>query len=164
MAFRRASVYEVLEVTDGGFDLVVFFGVLYHLRHPLLALDQLRQIATGRLLLESAVCDHDTDVAGAAARFYRTDELGADASNWFAPNLAGLVGWVESAGFSVTSVSGIPVSAPSRAALDATVAPGVPEYRRVSYEDAIVGLTFAGRRAPDASSGQEPVGARVVRR
>src|SRR3546814_7805269 len=36
------SVYEVSAERLGRFDLVFFFGTLYHLRHPLLALDRLR--------------------------------------------------------------------------------------------------------------------------
>ncbi len=42
--WRRGSVYELPQVTGGEqFDIVVFWGVLYHLRHPLLALDPLDQ-------------------------------------------------------------------------------------------------------------------------
>ena len=135
--FHQASVYEVREVTTGFFDLIVFFGVLYHLRHPLLALDRLRHVASGRLLLETAVCDHDTPGAGAIARFYRRDELAGDASNWFAPNLPALIDWVESAGFCVSRVLGTPPDGPSRAAVDALLAPGTPEYELVSYERAV---------------------------
>src|SRR3954453_5104313 len=38
--FERRQVYDVAGI-DGRFDLVLFMGVLYHLRHPLLALDLL---------------------------------------------------------------------------------------------------------------------------
>jgi tRNA (mo5U34)-methyltransferase len=36
--FRNMSVYDVAALRET-FDLVIFMGVLYHLRHPLLALD-----------------------------------------------------------------------------------------------------------------------------
>src|SRR5581483_8941817 len=39
--FRELSVYEVARLEER-FDIVLFMGVLYHLRHPLLALDLLR--------------------------------------------------------------------------------------------------------------------------
>ena len=48
--FRRMSVYEVARLGER-FDLVIFMGVLYHLRHPLLALDLLRQHVVGDLLI-----------------------------------------------------------------------------------------------------------------
>ncbi|MFZ5729070.1 MAG: DUF1698 domain-containing protein, partial [Pseudomonadota bacterium] len=36
--FRKLSVYDLARLGER-FDLVIFMGVLYHLRHPLLALD-----------------------------------------------------------------------------------------------------------------------------
>lgn len=43
------SVYEAGHL--GRFDLVIFMGVLYHLRHPLLALDLLYEHCVGDLML-----------------------------------------------------------------------------------------------------------------
>src|SRR4051812_40091849 len=40
--FRQLSVYDVGSLGEK-FDLVIFMGVLYHLRHPLLALDLIRE-------------------------------------------------------------------------------------------------------------------------
>src|ERR1041385_2866080 len=48
--FRNLSVYRVAELREK-FDLVLFMGVLYHLRHPLLALDLLREFAVGDLFV-----------------------------------------------------------------------------------------------------------------
>ncbi len=42
LVFRNLSVYQVAELKER-FDLVLFMGVLYHLRHPLLALDLLHK-------------------------------------------------------------------------------------------------------------------------
>lgn len=50
----RMSVYDLDPRTLGTFDLVLFFGVLYHLRHPLLALERIRRVCTGTLLLQTA--------------------------------------------------------------------------------------------------------------
>ena len=52
-----ASVYELPAKLDEQFDIVAFCGVLYHLRHPLLALDVVRALTRGRALIETAVCD-----------------------------------------------------------------------------------------------------------
>lgn len=48
--FRDLSVYDVALLGER-FDLVIFMGVLYHLRHPLLALDLIREHVAGDLLL-----------------------------------------------------------------------------------------------------------------
>ncbi len=134
--FRQASVYELSALFDEQFDIVLFWGVLYHLRHPLLGLDNVRSVARGSVYVETAVCDHETGALGdrALARFYRLAELGADPSNWFAPNVSGLVDWCTSCGFAVETVRSWPVEGPSRAMVAGRGAPGPPEYARVSYE------------------------------
>src|ERR1041385_3712015 len=48
--FRRVSVYDVASLRER-FDVVLFMGVLYHLRHPLLALDLLHEHVTRDLLV-----------------------------------------------------------------------------------------------------------------
>src|SRR5213596_3663965 len=51
--FRKMSVYDVAALGER-FDLVIFMGVLYHLRHPLLALDLIREhVARDMLLFQS---------------------------------------------------------------------------------------------------------------
>src|SRR3979409_538884 len=51
--FRNLSVYDVGEHGET-FDLVIFMGVLYHLRHPLLALDLIYEhVARDSLLFQS---------------------------------------------------------------------------------------------------------------
>jgi len=48
------SVYDLKPKTFGTFDLVLFFGVLYHLRHPLYALEKVFSVAAGSILLQTA--------------------------------------------------------------------------------------------------------------
>src|SRR5690349_6264765 len=48
--FRRLSVYDVAALGER-FDIVLFLGVLYHLRHPLLALDLIHQHVARDLLV-----------------------------------------------------------------------------------------------------------------
>ena len=48
--FRKIDVYDVGAIGET-FDLVIFMGVLYHLRHPLLALDLIREHVAGDMLL-----------------------------------------------------------------------------------------------------------------
>jgi len=62
------NVYDVSPKTLGTFDLVLFFGVLYHLRHPLLALEKIRNVCTGTLLMQTATGALASEQA--AADFY----------------------------------------------------------------------------------------------
>ena len=145
----QASIYQLPEVLGERFDLVLLWGVLYHLRHPLLALDNVRRLAYGSVVIETAVCDHelgeDRDLP--LARFYRTDELHGDSSNWFAPNVAALTDWCQSCGLEPEVVLSWPEPLPTRAMVVAS--PGEPEWTRLSYEQplscSIAGTTTAFR-------------------
>ena len=56
-----SSVYDLKPQTFGTFDLVMFFGVLYHLRHPLLALEKIHSVCTGTLLMQTATCGSESN-------------------------------------------------------------------------------------------------------
>jgi len=98
----------------GTFDVVFFLGVLYHLRHPLLALERVASVTRSLLIVETVV-----DMAGIgrpAAAFYPTRELNNDPTNWWAPNVPALEAMLRDVGFDeVTTVTPTP-SAPYRAA------------------------------------------------
>jgi tRNA (mo5U34)-methyltransferase len=149
--FRQLSVYELSRSIDEQFDYVVFWGVLYHLRHPLLALDNVRAVTAQTAYVETAVCDAELEANADAplARFYRLDELGADSSNWFAPNVRALVDWCRSCGLEPVAVSSWPQDAASRAMLTTSAVSGTPEYQTVSYERPLIcsvaGLGLDGR-------------------
>jgi tRNA (mo5U34)-methyltransferase len=85
------------ETVGGTFDVVLFLGVLYHMRHPLLALERLRSVTRELLILETHV-----DLLGLrrpAMAFYPRFELDGDWSNWWGPNPAAVVAMLEQAGF-----------------------------------------------------------------
>jgi tRNA (mo5U34)-methyltransferase len=134
--FRRLSVYELAQRLGETFDYVVFSGVLYHLRHPLLALDNVRGVCRGTAYVETAVCDAELAgaVAAPVARFYRRDELGGDSSNWFAPSVSALTDWCASSGLTPERVSSWPDGAPTRAMVVTRAQDGVPEFQSLSYE------------------------------
>ena len=50
--FRQMQVYDLARETDE-YDLVWFMGVLYHLRHPLLALDIIRRKTRRQLVMQT---------------------------------------------------------------------------------------------------------------
>jgi len=151
--FHRMSVYELSARMDRQFDIVIFWGVLYHLRHPLLALDNLRSVTAGRAYIETAVCDHEMAQWGnlPITRFYRHDELANDGSNWFAPNVRTLLDWCQSCGLEPESVESWPEELPIRAMVATSVAPGVPEYQTMSYEQTLRCSVFDA--ANESSSG-----------
>lgn len=64
------NVYELSPRTFGTFDLVMFFGVLYHLRHPLLALEKIFSVASGSLLLQTANFEDEALGDESAAKFH----------------------------------------------------------------------------------------------
>jgi tRNA (mo5U34)-methyltransferase len=98
----------------GTFDVVFFFGVLYHLRHPLLALERVASVTRGTLILETVV-----DMVGIqrpAAAFYPGRELNDDPTNWWGPNVPAVEGMLKAVGFAdVRTVTPLP-SWPHRAA------------------------------------------------
>lgn len=101
----------------GTFDVTLFLGVLYHLRHPLHGLERLRKLTSGVALIETAAIVVHDHPGLAVCEFYETDELSGDISNWWAPSAPALLGMLRAAGFShaelltdVPSSSGEPVT------------------------------------------------------
>lgn len=135
--FVQATVYELAERFPEPFDLVICWGVLYHLRHPLLALDNLRAVTGGEASLETAVCDAELPRRmreRRLTRFYRRDELSGDSSNWFAPTVTTLEDWAGSSGFACERLGAWPSRRPERAMLRLRPISGAAEYEELSYE------------------------------
>ena len=117
--FREMSVYDVAKLRRR-FDLVLFMGVLYHLRHPLLALDLIHDHVASNLLLFQSL-QRGADSAGPVQQDYdfwdnslfeRTDaprlffiehSYAGDPTNWWIPNRACSEAMVRSAGFEILS-------------------------------------------------------------
>ena len=127
--FVRASLYELPDVLKESFDLVFCMGVLYHLRHPLLAIDALRTLTRGRVYVETAVNPEHSDTV--RTEFY-AGEYSGDASNWFIPSVRCLRDWFASSGFEVERTLAWPQPDPSRALLVGT--PTEPTFLTDSYE------------------------------
>jgi tRNA (mo5U34)-methyltransferase len=115
--YIEANVYDLQPEEFGDFDLVLFLGVLYHLRHPLLGLDRLRALvrANGAIAVESLVCDQRFFVGKnktkklkkiaprmsklPIAQFLSGNRFSDDATNQWAPNVEGMKAMVEDSGF-----------------------------------------------------------------
>ena len=85
------------DAVGGTFDVVLFLGVLYHLEHPLLALERVASVTRSCLILETLI--DMTFTRRPAAAFYPSDEH-LNWSNWWGPNAPAVVGMLKVAGFS----------------------------------------------------------------
>ena len=118
---RRTQVYDLAR-SDETYDLVLFLGVLYHLRHPLLALDLLAERTRRLLVLQTltmpgtAAIDAPDDLdldertrlrhPGWPAMAFIEHRLADDPTNWWAPNQACVDAMARSAGLDVVARPG----------------------------------------------------------
>jgi tRNA (mo5U34)-methyltransferase len=91
----------------GTFDIVLFFGVLYHLRHPLLGLEKAVELSTDLVLIESFVIQAENRQIPTVMEFYERTELGGQVDNWFGPSPECLVSMCRSAGFAQVELQDI---------------------------------------------------------
>lgn len=98
--------------TIGAFDVVLFLGVLYHLEEPLTALRRVFDLTApgGLCVIETEAVEVPGSRGRALCEFFPADELNNDASNWWSPNRAALLGMCRAAGFS--TVEAMPVRQP----------------------------------------------------
>ncbi len=94
---QEIDVLDLSPEQVGTFDVVLFLGVLYHMRHPMLALERVASV-TGRLLIVETVIDL-LWVPAKALAFYPGSELGEDPTNWFGPTPAALEAMLRAVGF-----------------------------------------------------------------
>ena len=119
---RELSAYDVASL--GEFDIVIFIGVLYHLRHPLYAIDQVASICKEVMYLQSVVRGDSRDFEAAEdypqteqeafkqpqfPRMYFIEKsFNGDGSNWWVPNTSCLMAMARSAGFVAVQQSSHP--------------------------------------------------------
>jgi tRNA (mo5U34)-methyltransferase len=120
--FRRLNTYDVGALGER-FDLVIFMGVLYHLRHPLLALDLIREHVAGDMLIFQTMQRGSKQLVAVPEdhAFHTPDDreppifddpaypkmhfiersYANDWTNWWAPNRACTEAMLRSAGFAI---------------------------------------------------------------
>jgi tRNA (mo5U34)-methyltransferase len=111
---RVGSVYDLSPELVGYFDIVLFLGVIYHLRSPLLALQRVHTVCKEVMYLESQVTTDGFLVDGKVvtspeirdllahvpiAQFFPGSELNNDPTNWWAPSVPCLEQLIRSHGF-----------------------------------------------------------------
>jgi tRNA (mo5U34)-methyltransferase len=122
--FRVLSAYD-LATLDRKFDVVLFMGVFYHLRHPLVALEAARAVCGERMIFQTITTPHQkalseldpqttSDVHLHSSLF--SDEqfpalhfvegtLDRDPSCWFVPNLQAVAAILRSCGFRLDHIT-----------------------------------------------------------
>jgi len=86
----------------GMWDVVLFAGVLYHMIHPMLALERAASVTKELLIVETAT---DLEfVRRPAMAFYPGGELARDASNWSGVNTRALRAMLRHSGFCEVTV------------------------------------------------------------
>jgi tRNA (mo5U34)-methyltransferase len=91
----EVEVLDISPETVGEFDVVLFLGVLYHMRHPLLALERVASVTREMLVVETLA--DLAYVRSPAAAFYSWPML-HDQTNWWGPNEAAVKGMLHSVG------------------------------------------------------------------
>ncbi|HYI97440.1 MAG TPA: TIGR04290 family methyltransferase [Bryobacteraceae bacterium] len=115
--FRQLDVYQIAELKET-FDVVLFMGVLYHLRHPLLALDLLYEHAVKDMLVFQCLLRGSKDIKpierdypfsqvrvfeepGYPAMYFVEHRYSNDPTNWWIPNRACVEAMLRSSGFEI---------------------------------------------------------------
>jgi tRNA (mo5U34)-methyltransferase len=110
--YRKMNVYELDPSQLGRFDVVLFLGVLYHLKHPLLALERVCSVTDDFAAVESfALTDHFLPgmrvEEHSLLRYFERDEFGGQFDNWFAPTPRCLVEMCRTAGFARAELAAV---------------------------------------------------------
>lgn len=116
-----ANAYNIDSLDLGKFDLILFLGVIYHLRNPYLAIDKIHDALNlgGKVIVESHIIDGGfVDKSGnwinltdidesltdlSVAQIYKIGQLVNDPTSAWAPSLNTLIGMFENSGFIVES-------------------------------------------------------------
>jgi tRNA (mo5U34)-methyltransferase len=96
--YHIADICRITYRDVGSFDIVLFLGVLYHVKHPVLALENVCGMTRDFACIESFVSDPDL-AALPVMEYYETTELRGQLDNWVGPNAACLMAFCRTAGF-----------------------------------------------------------------
>lgn len=110
--YQRMSVYDLDPHIIGQFDVTLALGLLYHCKHPVLALERLARVTRGMMILETAILpgkvspgSQDYRVGDLmrtihpAAFVENPAEAKEEVYNWFLPSVECLEGFLRNTGF-----------------------------------------------------------------
>jgi tRNA (mo5U34)-methyltransferase len=112
LEFRRLNVYELDRQAIGQFDITLALGLIYHLKHLVLALENLYKVTREMLIIETAIMPPERTPASfihplgeaqmrlhALALVENPQAAKEQVYNWFLPSVAALEALLGNAGF-----------------------------------------------------------------
>ncbi len=97
----------------GAFDVVLYLGVLYHMKEPLSCLERVRSVTKDVAVIETEAIHIEGLEGTSLVEFHAGDEVRSDFGNWYVPTIEALHAWCRAAGFSsVRTILGAPVGPP----------------------------------------------------
>jgi tRNA (mo5U34)-methyltransferase len=118
VSYVRGSVYDASKLLNAQFDFIMYLGVFYHLKHPILGFEEIARILSpqgivyieGELLVNYAETLDNHAVSGDFAEQLGQSDVPLTlcypgmykgTSNWFVPNLACFKGWLQASGLEI---------------------------------------------------------------
>jgi tRNA (mo5U34)-methyltransferase len=99
--YYQKNLYEITRDELGAFDVVLFFGILYHFPDMIKALSLVPTVCDGQMFLETD-CANEVAQEFALARYYRGSSLNNDITNFWSPNALCLRDMLYDRGFDVS--------------------------------------------------------------
>jgi tRNA (mo5U34)-methyltransferase len=113
--YRQLDAHQLDQIHEP-FDLVIFTGILYHLKNPLQVLEEAGRLCRDAILIETEVLAPDadnrvfarmgprmqmklTECRRGMMKFVERDEVNGDGSNWWIPDTECVMGMLRTAGF-----------------------------------------------------------------
>ena len=118
--FRQMQVYDLARLNKN-FDIVIFMGVFYHLRYPLLALDIITQKVKNTLVFQTLTMPGEAEMykedfsfdqrnlmlkKGWPTMAFIENKMAGDPTNWWAANHSCIVAMLRTCGLKVTAMPG----------------------------------------------------------
>jgi tRNA (mo5U34)-methyltransferase len=168
VTFRALGIYDLVDLPER-FDVVLFMGVLYHLRHPQLALDLVARSVSGRMIFQTLTMPGAPPLRtpsdlpfGDRARLtepgwpraaFVEHSLAGDPTNWWVPDDACVQAMLRSAGLRVIATPGheIYVCEPARETESGSAAAA----REAELRSALRLDAPGGQAGPDGSSSSQ---------
>jgi tRNA (mo5U34)-methyltransferase len=152
--YQYTNLYDLTLENVGQFDIVICFGVLYHLRHLLLGVDQLYAVTRGQCFIETAVSDSFLPPEASSLNVWLYDYPHVynpdDHSNFFLPTSHSYLQVLDSCGFDAELMSRWPEEEPHRAAFRCTPRAQPRWVEQGSYEGLFPAKRFRDVTDPSA--------------
>ena len=90
--------------TLGTFDIVLYLGVLYHMKEPLTCVERLRSVTSEVAVIETVAAQVPGNAGRSLLELHSGGDLNADFGNWYVPTVEALRALALASGFSRVDV------------------------------------------------------------